>query len=243
MNKKNRILLGILLSLAFAVSFFMLGAFLAGKMGVAEGQGLASGAIVVGYGLRGGVAGIVLAIILSVYLPARWLITLCVIFGIAGTFLFWKIFGAISESRDQSQAHLEQAYENLPKFQVQMANAGGNTVLPFEQMEMNWGNRNYRVVTGGSSCTVELSGKQAVQMLTALREVDRITFQDPFPCAGTLGQELVKFDMIIPESLPPDTEAKLAITRACLQQHPELEAPLTAAREIHRANGMPKDCN
>jgi hypothetical protein len=113
MNRKIHIMIGMLLTLALAISFFMLGAFLAGKLGLAQGQGLAGEAIVLGYVLM----------------------------------------------------------------------------------------------------------------------------------AGTHGEELLHIEMFIPEARPPETEAELAITDVCLRDHPQLEAPQIAAGEIHRANGVPKNCN
>ena len=110
-------------------------------------------------------------------------------------------------------------------------------------MHMDWGNRNYQLTADGNQCTVEMSGEQAMKMLTALRAVENTILSEAFSCADSPGDEILKFEMFIPEALPPNTEAKLTITEPCLQEHPELEPPLVAAREIHRANGIPEKCN
>ena len=133
MNRRKRTFFGIGLTLAFAITFFMLGAFLAGKLGVAEGQGLAGGAIVLGYGLVAGIIGLILGVVLSRYLSAQWLVRLSIVFGLIATVLFWRIFTAISDSRSQLKAHLEQAYDNFPKFQVVIDQSNASHYLPLNE--------------------------------------------------------------------------------------------------------------
>lgn len=185
MNRKKRTLFGILLTLAFAISFFMLGAFLAGKLGMAKSQGLAGGAIVLGYGLIAGIIGIILGVVLSRFLSARWLVTLCIFFGLVASVLFWRIFTAVSDSRSQSRAQLEQAYDNFPKFQVLIVQSDRSHYLSFERMQMDWANRNYQLSADGKQCTVEMSGEQALKMLSALRPKENTVLDEAFPCAAS----------------------------------------------------------
>jgi hypothetical protein len=62
--KKYFKLSSLFLYLISFVSFFFVGASVAGVLGLAEGQGLAGGAIILGYGLLGSVTAVVIAIIM-----------------------------------------------------------------------------------------------------------------------------------------------------------------------------------
>jgi hypothetical protein len=245
MNRGGRIALGLVFVLALMVCGLAAGAWTGGRYFVAPGSGLAGPAIVLGSGVIGaGIAGL-LGLGLVFMLPPKWLLGAAVPVVIAGTAIAALIGKAYLDSRAQQDAHLQEAYAKMNKFKVTLVHAAGAADAPFHTMQADWGARSYTVTTGGTNprtCTARLSGKEAVALLTALRNVEGLVLKYPDLCAAIAGPTLYELDFFIPEHKPPDSQGKLAITAACARQYPALSAPFEQAAKIVRQGEHEKTC-
>lgn len=232
MTRQRRFLLGSFLALFLAVIALVAGTFLSGRFVVAPGSGLAGPAIALGYGLISALAALAIGGLLAIFLPPKWLLRLAVpvilIGGALSGVLVWVYF----QSRAATEAHLEAAYDRLNKFRVILVHRDA-AAAPFRRMEIDWNVRRYQaVLTDGESCGAELTGREAVKMLEALRQVEGLQIKVAKPCAGKTGNVRREIDWFIPEAKPPDSSGSHLISEACAAAHPALNAPFEAALAI-----------
>ena len=244
MTRRRRIILGVVFVFFMLVWGFVAGAYVGGRFFVPRGSGLAGPAIVLGYGVMGaGLAGVIGGL-LAYFLPPKWVLGAALPVTIAGV-IFTIIFTNIYlDAEAEQQAYLEQAYTKLNKFRLTLVNLKDEDA-PFKRMEADWGERRYTAITHDAeprTCTATLSGKEAVALLGALREVEAVVLKDEFPCAGTPGAVERELYWFIPEAMPPNSQGKHAITAACVAQYPALGAPFEAAAKIFRRGDHAKDC-
>jgi len=242
MNRGQRILFGALLGLGLGGCAFALAAVVAGRCCVPEGSGMAGPAFVLGYGVLGGVVGLLAGMLLAALLRPRVLVTCTVLAGIGGAVVYGGLIAAYIYARAETRDHLQHAYERLPEFRLRLAHTRAAGVTPFRTFAADWGERGYEVTTGSRACRADLPGAQAVELLAALREVELVMLDDPFPCAGTLGKVQHELEFFVPAPTSPDAGGKILITGACLQRYAALQAPIEAAARLHAENGWPDGC-
>ncbi|WP_149276480.1 hypothetical protein [Pareuzebyella sediminis] len=92
------------------ILFFFIGLSLAGFVGAGKGQGLAAGAIVLGYGVIGAAIGIVIALLLTSHLSRKTLIRLNGIVALSIAF-FYGYYHIRYKARDRERAQEEQLGE------------------------------------------------------------------------------------------------------------------------------------
>jgi len=218
------------------------GTVVAGHCCVAPGSGLAGPAIALGYGLITAVVAGALAGLLAIFLPPRALVGTALVMGVPATVLGGMTLKGYWEAREQMQAHLQEGYARMPAFRVELTFAEADEKPPFQRIAFDWSARRYTVTANGQRCTAKFTGPQGVAMLGALRSVEGILHEDPYPCAGTLGAVQHELDMSIPEPTSPNSKAKLALTAACLTLYPTLAEPLAVARRIHDDRKQPMRC-
>ena len=246
MKTTSRFAVGLVLVLSTMVIGLVVGMWIGGRCCTPADSGLAGGAIVMGYGvITAGLLGLI-AIPLAVYLPKRGLVPLTVGLALAGGVLGSIIIKAYLHGQAEMAAHLEQSYANMLKYRITLVQTEAVTDQLFNRVTFDWGKRSYAVarMSGGYDqvCSETLTGEQGAQMLGALRGVEGVLHEDPFPCAGTLGAVEYELELFIPERTPPNTEAKLAITAACLERYPALGEPVTVAEEILSDSTLKQAC-
>lgn len=247
MNTPSRWLYGLILVLAFAVIGFVLGVYIGGSCCVSSGAGLAGGAIVVGYGLMGSVAASIGAVLTARLLPSRRLRPVTLVTGVIGGVLAGVLINIYLDSRAATAEFMQQSYENMLKFHVEVAvtelpTNDSSPAYPFDSVELDWRTRSVAAVVDGESCSSELAGEDAAAMLSALRGVEGVVYRDPFPCAGTLGAVQQTLTMQIAEATGQPSTADLALTEACLESHPELAKPARVAADVVKRVEWPADC-
>jgi hypothetical protein len=188
MTRRRRIILGVLFVFFTTVCGFMAGLYIGGSFFLPPGSGLAGPAIVLGYGVVGaGLAGVV-GVALAYFLPPNWFLGALLPIAVAGVVSSIILVKGYLRSQAQLQAHLEQGYENLNRFSVTLVHLTDQNA-PFKRMDADWEMRRYTAITNDAkpkTCTAKISGREAVALLGALREVEGVLLQDAFPCAGTL---------------------------------------------------------
>jgi len=242
MKRFSRVLIGLLFVLSVAVTGFVLGVYTGGSCCVPDGSGLAGGAIVVGYGFIGAAIATAAAIGVARYLPADRLVAVTLVTGVIGGVFGGVMLKIYLDFRAETEAYLQDAYANLLKFRVELVPQPGSAAIPFEKISFDWGAQAFTATVDGRSCTVPVAGEDGILMLGALREVEGVTYKNPFPCAGTLGETRQTLDMYIPEATGQPSEAKIAITVACLEEYPALGQPMAAAIDIFERSKRPAEC-
>jgi hypothetical protein len=244
MTRPGRIAVSVIFVLALMVCGLVAGTWIGGRFFVPPGSGLAGPGIALGYGVIGaGTAGIV-SVIAAYFLPPKLLFGVALPVIVVGGALTVVIIIAVLKSRAETQASLEEAYAKMNKFRATLVYREPGDA-PFARMEIDWATRRYSVVGGttdGLTCRGRVRGEDAVAFLGALRAVEGITLNDPFPCAGTLGDVERELEWTIPEVKPPDSGGKHAITAACAAQFPALDQPFAAAADIVARGDHERDC-
>jgi len=241
-SRFTRIWIVLLLVPSLLVIGFMLGTMIGAKCCVPQGSGLAGPAIVLGYGVLGAGLALLTGILLAIKLPTAWLLGITLPAGIIGAVLAGILIKVVLDSNAKREEHLKDGYMRMSKFAVTIEPTAVATSRSFEQISFDWGSRSFSVMGNGQKCSEDLSGRQAVRMLGALRGAEGVLLKDPFPCAGTLGDVEQRLSWVIPESLPPDNIGELAITAACLRAYPELGKPLKVAEQIFRDSKEMESC-
>ena len=241
----GRILLGALFILSSLPIGVVVGGYIGSRYFVPGGAGLANPVVALYYGAFGAVIAGVIALVLTIYLSRGWLlgISLPVIaIGLICALVFWTIY---LKSKSKTEAHLEDAYEKLNRFEITLTYDDSVADPPFREMNIDWSKRGYTAVEGGAegrSCMASLSGKEAVALLTTLRNADAVLIKNPDPCAGLSGPTERTIKWLIHEVKPPNTEGTVALTAACAKQHPELLEPFNVAEKIFKDGDLPKGC-
>jgi hypothetical protein len=218
--------------LAFAAMAFVAGAMIAARCCVPAGSGLAGAGIVVGYGILAAGGGALAGLLFGLRLPPRALVILSCVSALVGVPLLGLGLAGYLRSQAELDAHLAEAHERMNPYRVRLRYADTASRPPFTEAIFDWGARRVEGVAGGQACTWPLAGTDAARMLEALRAVEGVMLEDPFPCAGTLGAVARELEMVIPEHTPPDTRVRLAITEACLALHPALAGPFDTAGRL-----------
>jgi hypothetical protein len=239
---------GIILNIAFvffmAVCGLVAGTYVGGRFFVPPGSGLAGPGIALGYGVIGAALAGIAGGLLARFLPSKWFLGVGVPVAVAGVALTIVVVNAYLRAEAEMAAHLEEAYERLNEFSVTLVHLDDDAA-PFKRMDVNWGERRYTAITndvGSSTCAAMLSGREAVALLGALREVEGVVLKNPLPCSGTPGAVERELNWFIPEHLPPDSQGKHAITAACAARHPALDKPFEAAAGIFRRGDHAREC-
>lgn len=246
MKPRTRWIVGILLSLSLLVCGLFAGTWIGGRFFVAAGSGLAGPVIALGYGVIGGVLGAALGLVMSIFTPGRKLSVIAVPVLLAGAIVVVIAVRGYLVSSAESEAQLLEAYENLPTFALTITYPETAEQPPFARFEADWAARQYVVTTSGDSprrCSVAMTGPDAVDILTALRGVDAILFNEPAPCATSPGAVDHELSFRIDEVRPPNTEGHVEVTAACLTRAPALAAPRDAAIALVARNGVPDTCD
>lgn len=242
MGAKARFLTGFLLTLSLALVGFPVGVWLAGLAGAGQGQGLASGAIVVFWGLCGSVACAIGGLLLWRRVTVRTLRRLLLVAGPPGLLIAVLLVAGIFRSRSEMQAHLADAYERLPLFRFVLAPGPPVGGRPVTEFTADWEERRVTYTQGGQLCSVALEGAQAVKLLTALRNAEGVLYRNPAPCPAMAEAPRYRLRFTIREALPPATAGDVALTPACLRDLPALGGPYLAAEALLARSGSRADC-
>jgi len=225
----QRLAILLALGLSLALCGFATAAWLASIGGAGKGQGLAGGAIVLGYGVLGAIAGVLLVPLLYQRLAKRFPLRVLIICGLPASLVLVTLLGGWLVARQQSQAHLEQAYARLPAFRLKIERGPASRETGFQRFEADWGTQTYTVSVADRQCQGSLSGKDAVALLTALRTAESVLYKNAKPCLDGADETLQHLHFLIPEARPPETRHDVRISAACLRQYPALGSPHTAA--------------
>lgn len=237
MKRGTRISLGIVLTVSMLLAGLIIGMWCGGTFLVAKSAGLAGAAEVIWYGLLGAIVAGIIGFVLSRKLNGKPLVWTTVLLGPVGLVLAVLVIRAYSASQKETQAHLEEAYNNLPAFQAVLEQDGGPA---FERVEIDWAARRYTAIVDGRSCSARLSGPEAVALLGSLRDADLVLFKNAAPCDNAGATHTLTYT--IKESKPPFTVGSVSFGDGCLAQHPALERPFEAARDILQGGDFPKSC-
>lgn len=218
----------LLVALCLALIAFPLAMLVAGWMDVAQGQGLAGGAIVVGYGLLGAL----FAFAAAWTVPQRWLPKTLVVLALPAVLVCALMLLGYLHSRAQLDTHLQQAYEQLPPFVVTIEPGPTLDGLPTERFEADWHTRQVSLWTPSGICRAPLEGEQAVLLLTAVRNAEAVTYQNPTPCAGQLQHPVGSLSFSIQEATAGVSKAQTQLSERCLQRFAALAAPGEAAQQV-----------
>jgi len=236
MKRSSRIFLGLVLTVSMLLSGLIIGMWTGGTFLVDRSAGLAGAAEVIWYGLLGATAAGITGLVLSRKLDGRQLVWAAVLLGPVGLAITILLIRGYSVSRQEMQAHLEEAYRNLPTFQAVLQYGGPD----FERIEIGWPEPGYTAFVDDRTCSARLSGPEAVALLGSLRDAHLVLFRNAAPCDDTDLTHTLTF--AIEESRPPDTEGSVSFGPQCARQHPELERPFEAALEVLRDGDFPKTC-
>ncbi|MFN3232373.1 MAG: hypothetical protein ACE363_09470 [Alphaproteobacteria bacterium] len=239
MKRGTRIVLGIVLTVSMVLAGLIVGAWLGGTFLVSQNAGLAGAAEVIWYGLLGAIIFGIIGFILSRKLDGKPLVWTAILLGPVGLAVAIVMIRGYSQSQKEMEAHLTEAYRNLPPFTVTMVRPGGDA---FEKIEIQSASLSYVAQVGGRTCSAQISGEEKVKILTALRDADVLLYNTPNPCSGTTGAPWGELDFTIQEAKPPVTQRSVKIDQACLSQFPVLEVPFEAARKLLRDGDFPQDC-
>ncbi len=231
-----------LLCASFSLVSFVLGLWIATLAGVGEGQGLAAGAIVLFNGLLGAVIGLAVALLLLRTLNARLLRAVLLVVLPVGVLIAVLILAGILRSRSEMQAHLAEAYTRLPAFRLALAPAPPWRGEPVQRFSADWGRRTIDISVNGRECSFSLSGAQAVQLLTALRNTEGVLYRQPRACDAYPGPGEYHISFTIPEAMPPDSVGDLAPSADCLRAYPALGEPRSAAAALLASVAPGADC-
>lgn len=242
----GRFLLGTLFVLSSLPIGVLIGGYIGSRYFIPGGAGLANPVVALYYGAFGAVIAGIIALVLAIYLSRGWLLGVSlpvIVVGLVCALAFWTIY---IKAKSKSEAHLDEAYKNLNKFQVTLTYDDSVANPPFRHMEIDWSKHGYTALERGPegrTCKASISGKEAVAVLTALRNVGAVLLKNPDPCAGTSGAPERTLKWLIHEAKPPNTEGNLALTAACMKQHPQLAEPFNVARKIFEDGDLPKGCS
>jgi len=237
MKRVTRIFLGIVLTVSMLLAGLIIGMWAGGTFLVSRSAGLAGAAEVFWYGLLGAAVAGVTGFVLSRNLEGRKLVWTAVLLGSVGLAVAILLIRGYSASRQEMQAHLQEAYDNLPAFRAILEHAGGPA---YERIEIDWPERGYTAIVDERICSARLSGPEAVALLGSLRDADLILFRNAAPCGDTDVTHTLTYT--IEESRPPVTKGSVSFGHDCSTKHPALERPFETALDILRDGDFPKTC-
>lgn len=245
MTRRWRIALGIVFVLCLTLCGLVAGTYVGAVFLTPRNAGLAGFAIAFGYGVLGAVLAAGLGILLAYKLPPKWFLgtALPVLVVAAALVIVFVQSRVVAERERRSQQG--EAYDRLNKFRVILVYLKADGA-PFTRLEADWKTRRYSGLTNEAeprTCAGQLSGEEAVALLTALREVEGLVLKNAQPCAGMPGEVERELDWFIPEAKPPDSEGKHAITAECARQFPALEKPFELAADIFVDGDNTRHCS
>jgi len=246
MHMWSRILVGTVFVLSAMICGGFAGAWGGGHYLVGRDSGLAGAVTVLGYGILGAALGAAVAAALARWLPGRGLLLTALPVVLAGGVLAWWSVVAYSDAAEQQRVASEDGYERLPAFRVAIAHPSPAVASPFARFEIRWGtDRDATLVTAEPAprrCVFAIGGPDAVRMLGALRAVGAVLIRAQSPCDGTPGAVEHQLEWRIDEPHSVESAGRLALTAACLDAHPGLAVPLTAALEIESRHRRARAC-
>ena len=228
----RRVLGNIAVAFTLACFGFLIVGRIASDAGVAEGQGLAGGAIILGYALLGALGGLLVGWVLLHLLPAgprRWLTLASV--PVAAVLVVLIAMGWL-HSRAEMDRHLQQAYADMPHFRLELQPGPAVGGVSPQRLLADSGAGWLEVTTGERVCRTALAGKQAMLLLSALREAELVVYREPEVCKGSQDPITKRLVFDITEALPPATQVDVQITADCLASNPALDAPARTAAAV-----------
>ncbi len=237
MKRGTRILLGVILTVSMLLAGLIIGAWAGGTFLVERSSGLAGAAEVIWYGLIGGIAAGIIGFVLSRKLEGKPLLWTTILLGPIGLAVAILMIRGYSQSQQEMEAHLQEAYKNLPAFTVVLDHPDHDA---FQRMEVDWANQRYSAAVNTVTCTAQMSGEEAVAMLSALREADLVLFRNASPCNDT--DPTHRLTYTITEGKPPHSQGDVAFGKQCLSQHPGLAKPFEAAQDMFDSGDFRKAC-
>lgn len=243
MDHTKRRILGTLLFLSSVTCCLATGTWLGGKLFVPAGSGLAGPLMALQYGVALAVVGGIASVLLVRRLSLRWLLGLTLPVTAAAMALAFLAGTAYFVSQREQQAHLEQAYRDLPRFTLRLSSAETAARRAFVEISYDSGvDRFTATMADGSACAGAIAGRDKVELLTALRNVEGLLITTPAPCAAP-GAESHRLTFRIYDRKPPESTGDIAITETCLATYEPLRAAIEAADHVYRANRRSEVCS
>jgi len=229
----------VLLLPASTLLAFAAGGTLARLAGAGDGAGLAAAAIVGGYGLLAGVAGLLAGLLFTLWLPPVALRRVALVSLPPAVLLLGWLTAAYLAARDETRRQLAAAYDVLPPFELRLRQL--DAAAP-RTVEVDGAGRRLTLLDASGRCDEDLAGEERVRLLTALRDVEGALWRQPDLCADVAAPASYELSFHIDEAKPPDTVVELSLTRHCAETATEFTALLDALDWVLRAKGLHQGC-
>ncbi|NGP54452.1 cytochrome d ubiquinol oxidase subunit II [Thioalkalivibrio sp. XN8] len=236
----------VLLVVASILPGMVLGAWLGAQLLVPRDAGLVAGAMVLWYGLLGGLATVVAALLLVRYVAAsRLRVAALFMAGVSVVLLVW-LTPRFAEMGTERAEHRRQAVAMLPAFELALT---GRLEPRLRRFIYTSRNNDWRIERmDGTRCQGGLpegkAGDRArVELLSALRGLDVAGVLAVPPSCQQTGELLAVLAMTIHESRPPPTKGNLSLTTACRAEVPELAALLERVERVYRLHQQGLTCD
>lgn len=248
--KTPRWVWAVLLVVAAVPVGFAFGAWIGGRFLVPDNAGLVGGAMVFWYGLLGLLLALVAGVVAIRMLDAARLRSVALVVAGLAVVLLIAAGPTINEQRAERDAHRQQMLAMMPPFELVLAGKVGGTIERFAYDSYDNGldgNDLHVWLASGKRCRGPLpagrSGDRSrVELLTALRGLDIAgVLVDP-PACQQAGEVLARLDVEIRESTPPYTAGRLALTQACRDEIPEIDALFENVQAVYRRHRRDLEC-
>ncbi|NGX16328.1 cytochrome d ubiquinol oxidase subunit II [Wenzhouxiangella sp. XN24] len=227
----------VLLVVASILPGLAFGAWLGAQFLVPRDAGLAAGAMVLWYGLLGGLVAVIGAVLLVRYLAGpRLRVTALFMAGVSFVLLVWLTL-SFAEMGTERAEHRRQAVAMLPAFELALT---GQLEPGLRRFTYTSQNNDWRIEKmDGTRCQGGLpegkaGNKARVELLSALRGLDVAGVLAAPPGCQQTGELLAMLAMRIHEAKPPPTEGSLSLTTACRGEIPEIAALLERVESVYR---------
>ncbi len=234
---------------------FAFGAWIGGRFLLPDNAGLVGGAMVFWYGLLGLLLALVAGVVAMRTLDASRLRPVAIVVAGLAVVLLIAAVPTINEQRAERDAHRQQMIAMMPPFELVLAGRVGGEIERFAYdsydngLDDNGldGNDLHVWLASGKRCRGPLppgrtGDRSRVELLTALRGLDVAgVLVDP-PACQQAGEALATLDMEIRESTPPYTVGRLALTQACRDEIPEIDALFENMQAVYRRHRRDLEC-
>jgi len=224
----------------------ILGAWLGAQFLVPRDAGLAAGAMVLWYGLLGGLAAVVGALVLVRYLAASRLRFVALFMaGASVVLLVWLTLRFVELGTERAE-HRRQAVAMLPAFELALT---GYLEPGLRRFIYTSQNNDWRIEKmDGTLCEGGLpegkaGDKARVELLSGLRGLDVAGVLAAPPSCQQTGELLAMLTLTIHEAKPPVTEGSLSLTTACRVEIPEIAALLERVERVYRLHHKNLACD
>lgn len=228
------ILWRILLSLGMSATGLALGAGIGARFFVTKADGMASGAMVLGYGVLGAVILLLISIFLGLKLKEKALPTTALIFALLAVVYYGALVFKAKE-KFQNEAGSNSAYAMAGKFTASMARLDLSDPFLFVKIEVDSRKRKW-VKTGPAPknqvFTASIRAKTLIEMRAALEDLAAIPAEALADCNSNQSPatKRLRWDLIDAE-IPPNgpglvTKGVVNINDACVREHPVISRAL-----------------